>query len=316
MRKAKSYPALQAKTFAEITSAHGFGFFVQSSSWLSRLIWFSLTLSCTVLAVVFTSRIAISFFEPPFYSTDISITSDIDKNVPFPDIVVCDPSPWDFAKAAQQSISAQQMSYIARLLYSEGLSDDLSVYKDLDLEYTELLKRFDNNPVKLLNNVTKSCSQLISFCLIGGSNTNYFGPQCCMKLFQNVEYTQRYKCFSFGGKNVSARQASQTFGITVAATVPAKNFSLDGSSSNASSKLNATIAGSWAILMTGISAAVTDKKSTLYFLTQTRMKLMEPHTYSLLAVEKKITDSSNKDSYFQSSKGGKNLEYTQWLRSM
>jgi hypothetical protein len=299
MRKAKSSPALQAKTFAETTSAHGFGFFVQSSGWLSKLIWFILTLSCTVLAIYFTVRIGLSFLEPPFYSTDISINSDIDKNVPFPDIVVCDPSPWDFEKAEQLNISAQHMSYIARLLYPQGVESDLTKYKDLDEEYTKLLTRYDNNPVNLLNNVTKNCSQTIGFCQIGGTKTYYNGSLCCDALFSYVEYTLQYKCFSSGGKNnVTTWHAAQAFGITVSASVSNGNFSLDGS--NKSSKLNVTIASPWAVLMTGISAAVTDRKSSLYFLAQTRMKLMEPNTFSILAVEKQLTNSSEKDSYFQS----------------
>jgi hypothetical protein len=300
MRKAKSSPVLQAKTFAETTSAHGFGFLVQSSGWLSKLIWFFLTLSCTVLAIFFTVRIGLSFLKPPFYTTDISITSDIDKNVSFPDIVVCDPFPWDFEKAAQLNISAQQMSYIARLLYPQGFENDLSKYKDLAVEYTKLLTNYDNNPVNLLNNVTKNCSQTIGFCQIGGTNKSYFGSACCDELFSNVEYTLQYKCFSSGGKNnVLARQASQAFGITVSAFV--EDVSLGGS--NKRSKLNSTIAGPWAILMTGISAAVTDRKSSLYFLAQTRMKLMEPNTFSILAVEKQLTNSSKKNSAFQSYKG-------------
>ena len=304
MRKAKSSPALQAKTFAETTSAHGFGFFVQSAGWLSKLIWFILTLFCTVFAIYFTVRIGLSFLRPPFYSTDISITSDFDKNVPFPDIVVCDPFPWDFEKAAKLNISTQQMSYIARLLYPQGVDSDLTKYKDLDEEYTKLLTRYDNNPVNLLNNVTKNCSQTIGFCQIGGTKKSYFGSICCDALFSYVEYTLQYKCFSSGGKNnVTTWHAAQAFGITVIAYVPNEDVSLGGS--NKRSKLNSTIAGPWAVLMTGISAAVTDRKSSLYFLAQTRMKLMEPNTFSILAVEKQLTNSSEKNSDFQSYKGEK-----------
>jgi len=64
-----SRPALQAKTFAELTSAHGIGFYVQSSGLVAKLLWFALTLGSIVLAIFFTARIATSYAQPPFYST-------------------------------------------------------------------------------------------------------------------------------------------------------------------------------------------------------------------------------------------------------
>jgi len=135
--KTSNLPALQTKTFAEITSAHGFGFYIQSSGWLARLVWFVLTLTSTVLAIFFTVRIGISFFKPPFYSTDISIVSPHAKYVSLPDIVVCDPSPWDFEKAATLNILVKQLSYIARLLYPQSPMN-YSLFKDLDKEYKEI----------------------------------------------------------------------------------------------------------------------------------------------------------------------------------
>jgi hypothetical protein len=58
-------------------------------------------------------------------------------------------------------------------------------------------------------------------------------------------------------------------------------------------------------LWSGVSAGVTDKKSSLFSVAQTRTKLLEPGTYSLIAVEKKEIDSSDKYSDFQNYEGGK-----------
>ncbi len=87
-------------------------------------------------------------------------------------------------------------------------------------------------------------------------------------------------------------EPSQAYGITVTAYLPAEQRHLDIS-----------VAGIGAKYMSGISAAVADKKSNLYHIGQTNLKLLEPNTYNVLPVEKREIDSFDKYSYFQNYEG-------------
>jgi hypothetical protein len=160
--------------------------------------------------------------------------------MPMPDVVVCDPSPWDFVKAERLNISIQQLSYISHLLYPQSWNLDQSMFKDLDNEYRQLIQRFDNNPIHLLNNVTRDCSQLFDYCQLRSADS-YSGSECCSRLFTNVEYTLQYKCYSFGGKvDYSMLEAAQSYGITVSIKLSSENIHLDDD-----------IAGAWASLQSG-----------------------------------------------------------------
>jgi hypothetical protein len=289
-------PGLQTHLFAEITSAHGCGFFIASSGWLARSAWFILTLTGFILSIFFTLKIGLSAFQPPFYSTDLSVVSGDVTAVSSPDLVVCDPSPWDFDKAEHLNISLQQLSYIAFLLYPQNtLGNEIFIENNLgdaDKDYQRLLQRFDSNPVNLLNNVTKSCHQLIVYCQLGPTRASS-NEECCRRLFSNVEYILMYKCYSSGGMlDYKMLEPSQAYGITVTAYLPREQR-----------HLNISVAGLVAKYMSGISAAVADKKSNLYHVGQTNLKLLEPNTYNVLPVEKREIDSFDKSSYFQNYKG-------------
>jgi hypothetical protein len=73
-------------------------------------------------------------------------------------------------------------------------------FAQLAESYPTLLKKFNNNPINLLNNITKDCEQLIISCQFGAQQT-LNSSACCAKLFSNVEYTLQYKCFSSVGLN-------------------------------------------------------------------------------------------------------------------
>ena len=282
--------SLQVKTFAEITSAHGFTFFLNSSSWLARSAWAFLTVTGIVLSIVFTVVISKSYFQSPFFSTEISIQSMNKSGVSLPDLVVCDPSPWDFDKAAKNNISKELMSFISLLLYPQ-LEDkeNTTQYQELEKEYETLLDKFDGNPIYLLNNITKECKQLIGYCQLG-TNIKLNGSQCCSRILSATEYTQQYKCFSSRNKmNVTMLEPTKVFGVTIGV-----DFNDD------STKLDEQIASLWALSMTGISVAVINAKSNLYYVSQTYMKLLAPNTCNIIAVEKKETDNSDKSSDFQS----------------
>lgn len=306
-KKTTNRPGLQAKVFAETTSAHGFGFLLTSSDWLGRTVWLSLILTGGVLSVVFTVRICIRSFQPPFYSTDLSIVAANSDTAPAPDIVVCDPSPWDFDKAEKLNISLQQLSYTAQLLYPLFSVDSritANIIKEMDDDHRRLLQRFDNNPINLLDNVTKSCSQVIVYCILPSKGV-YDGQKCCRLFFPNVEYTLTYKCYSSGGKLVyHMSENSQVSGITVHARVTSQKR-----------QLNESIAGLWAIFTSGISAAVADPKTNLNHVAKTSMKLLQPGTFNVLPVEKRETDSSDKASFFQHYEASKSGLFKMYLSS-
>ena len=195
-------PSLQTSTFAEITSAHGFAFFRASSGWPSKAAWAVITLAAAFSSIYFTSKICLNSLQPPFFLTEISIQSVKNGSlVPFPDIVLCDPSPWDLDKAAKLNISRAMISYLSYFLFPviAGLNQSTvdQKVKEQDAQYREILKQFDNNPLYLLDNVTKDCGQLVRTCQLGSSDL-LKGRECCAKIFSNVEYTQLYKCFSSG----------------------------------------------------------------------------------------------------------------------
>ncbi len=61
----------------------------------------------------------------------------------------------------------------------------------------------------------------------------------------------------------------------------------------------------WAVMSTGVAAGVTDRKSNLYHVSQTGLKLLAPNTQNVLPMVKRETDSSEKDSFFQPYQGKK-----------
>jgi hypothetical protein len=174
-KQSQGHPALQIKTFADITSAHGFGFFIASSSWVSKTAWAILTVAGIILSIFYTTRIFQNSLQPPFFTTEIDTQSGIPKEMPLPVIVICDPAPWDFKKAEALNISNDMIAYISLLLFPITVNNTVmdSKTQEKDLEYNEILTKFDNNPVNLLNNITKNCSQLVRYCQFGPSQSLY-----------------------------------------------------------------------------------------------------------------------------------------------
>jgi hypothetical protein len=289
-------PGMQAATFVELTSAHGFAFFNQSRSWLSRSAWCLLTFTGAILSAFFTEKIYASYSQPPFYATDISIETTDRLPVMLPDLVICDPSPWDLVKAQELNISREQLSYISYFLHTQRggpVKMNSALFKELVGSYPTLLQRFDNNPVYLLNNVTKNCTQLMFTCQLG-TQARLNESECCSRLFSSVEYVPQFKCFSAGGKlDVPVWEALQVFGILI-------TLKLD----NVRSALNTTVATTSAVAFTGVAATVTDKRSSLYHVSQTNIKLLAPNSGNLLSLERKMTDNSEKNSYFQPFQAG------------
>jgi Amiloride-sensitive sodium channel len=292
--------SLRVSVFADTTSAHGFAFFLNSSSWLSRSAWCILTLAGTVLSIVFTVLICIKYLQGPYYSTEISIEPMI-PDIPYlPEIVVCDPSPWDIDKALHNNISKQLLSYITNLLYPQH--DDVykineSRYQELEHNYKTVIKNFDDNPVHLLNNITTNCSQLIDYCQLG-IREKLNGTACCSRFLSRTEYTQQFKCFRTGGMtDFVVFGKAKAFGLTIGIGYTDK-----------STQLNDSIASLWALSMTGIGVAVTNPKSNVFHISETKMKLLAPSTYNLIGVEKTEIDNLDKSSDFHPLEEGQKME--------
>ena len=151
--------SLQVKTFAETTSAHGFGFYLASSSWLSKSIWILITLLGIFFSIFFTVKICLNSLQPPFFSVEIDIQSEDIADVRLPDIILCDPSPWDYEKALAKNISDDLLAYISYMLFPLMSGQDMPTFyekiKVQETKYQTLLKQFDNSPIKLLDSVTK-----------------------------------------------------------------------------------------------------------------------------------------------------------------
>jgi hypothetical protein len=219
-----------------------------------------------------------------------------------PNLVVCDPSPWDFDKALQNNISIDELSFITHLLYPQredaGKVKDAK-FQELDNSYKEIIKKFDNNPIYLLNNITKNCSQIIDFCQFGTFG-KLNGTDCCSQLLSKSEYIQQYKCYHIGGMmnllNFTIIEPSKAFGITVG--VEFADFS---------SQLNENIASLWALSMTGIAVAVTNPKANLYNVGQNSLKLLAPNTCNIIGIERMEIDNSDKSSDFQFNEETENL---------
>jgi Amiloride-sensitive sodium channel len=288
------YPALQVRTFTEITSAHGFGFFIASNSWVSKTAWAILTVAGVILSIFYTAKICYNSLQPPFFTTEIDRVSGVPLQMPLPDIVLCDPAPWDFKKAEGLNISSTMLSYISLLLFPLTGNNTVmrSKIQEDDQEYKEILTRFDNNPINLLNNITKNCSQLVRYCQFGPSQTMN-GPGCCGKLFSNVEYTQNYKCYS-SGNNINHIMWESTIPFGIAVTVRVQDES---------DKLNNNRTNVWALTMNGVGVGVANYKDNLFYVAQTNLHLLAPNTYNSIALERRETDSSDKDSAFTSYKG-------------
>jgi hypothetical protein len=73
-----------------------------------------------------------------------------------------------------RNISADILTYLTNYLFPFGgfgpssATEAPADFVSLDAEYTALLARqFDNNALRLLGNITKSCSQIVVRCVFG-----------------------------------------------------------------------------------------------------------------------------------------------------
>jgi hypothetical protein len=153
-------------------------------------------------------------------------------------------------------------------------------------EYLKILEKFDNNALNLLNNITKTCTQLIQYCQIGSQET-WFKQECCTKLFSNVEYTQQYKCYS-GNVNFNMSEPAIPFGITITVKVEDESEKFEDNSMNP-----------WALTMSGVGVGVADSKNNLNYVAQTNLHLLAPDTYNSIAIEQHEIDNSDKNSDFE-----------------
>ena len=100
----------------------------------------------------------------------------------------CDTSPWDFKKAEKNAISKDLVSYISYLLYP--YAPDTSVIKDqdqLEKEYAEVLAKYENDTIKVLDAVTRDVESYIFYCS--------FCKAKAPSSFFTHRYIKQRKCF-------------------------------------------------------------------------------------------------------------------------
>lgn len=166
------------KEFAESTSAHGFFWTVQTQCPVRRTFWGLLLLVFLSLAAFSTVSVTRDYLLGPGFSSEYKLvydtaTKELDDSTSerMADFVVCDLSPWDSKKIADQDISIELLSYVAYLMFpfakNPGLFDSPALLASLEEEYSAVLQRYDNNVVSLLDNITRTCEDTVLWCKLG-----------------------------------------------------------------------------------------------------------------------------------------------------
>jgi hypothetical protein len=171
---------------------------VDSASWAERTFW---TLACCVAAIVaifLTATVSINYIGGASYETSYSVEADEDAGlVQFPDILFCTSAPWDLKRVKKHGIRPELLSYISNFLFpiaGFGMNEShvaTDMFLGLEREYQQMLTKFDNNALYLLHNITKTCHQILNFCVFGTVFTSY---GCCA-FFNSAEFILGRMCF-------------------------------------------------------------------------------------------------------------------------
>ncbi len=172
------------------------------TTWFERLFWTVAFGLAAVAALALTLMASHNYINGTPYDTGYNVDT-VSGLVPFPDILLCTSAPWDLQKIRQHNISAGLVAYMSYFLFSfagfglEGASTAPPEILSLDQDYIALLKRkFDNNALYLLGNVTKTCGQILRECIFGMS---VMDDDCC-RFFGPPEFMFGFMCFRSGQK--------------------------------------------------------------------------------------------------------------------
>jgi len=73
--------------------------------------YFPSSLAGAFFAVIFTIQIGASYYAPPYFSTEMTVEPTDGDPVSLPDIVLCDPSPWDTARTSKLNITQEWLGF-------------------------------------------------------------------------------------------------------------------------------------------------------------------------------------------------------------
>ena len=153
------------------------------------------------------------------------------------------------ARRCRPSSSCSAAASLAAAASSEASAEIIA----LDKEYTALLSRqFNNNPLLLLGNITKSCNQIIQNCIFG---INFQVIDCC-QFFGPPEFVLGQMCYRSNSGMLFEVQEAGIFN-SIALNIMMIGSGLDG--------LNTSIINKPALILNGqMSAAVAENKSHTY----------------------------------------------------
>ncbi len=154
------------------------------------------------------------------------------------------------------NISADILTYLTNFLFPFGgfgpssATEAPADFLSLDAEYTALLARqFDNNALRLLGNITKSCSQIVVRCVFG----MFLKRNDCCRFFGGPEFVFGQVCYRSSAKLRFRVQETGMFN-SMMVTMAMNGSGLEG--------LSPRLLNDGARLLAGqVSAAVAEKES-------------------------------------------------------
>ncbi|XP_023346574.1 uncharacterized protein LOC111715477 [Eurytemora carolleeae] len=291
----ESFRRFQHQVFST-TSAHGFHWIIDAPALGEKIFWFILSISFFTVGIVLSVISIKGEIDNPKYTTALEIEEgDTVNGIPFPDFAICDPNPFSLEKAQEANVSETLLAYLTNYVYvGVDTIENMTCRSDkLDAEFIDTLARFNNDTIKLLDAVTKTCEDILIYCQAGFNP--YHTSDCCSKYFNQGEYTMDFKCYSTRGKmNYTILYGNRMSGITIIVD------------SERNKILFPQDLASWKTKKySGIGVAVIPKKSSIFSAVQKGVKLLSPDSNNDVMITKSVMDrTAEKHGIFMRNKNG------------
>ena len=138
--------------FATQTSAHGFQFTVGDKSRRKKAVWVVVVAFFCLVACYTSVQSTVDYLMGPGFSTEYKLVFDqtTGDTVKLADFLVCDISPWDPKKAAENGISTDLLSYLSFFVFpfsgNEHIFNEENKVKlaELEKEFLEVVGKHGN----------------------------------------------------------------------------------------------------------------------------------------------------------------------------